>query len=38
MAKTVVKVHTQYNLINKIIMAEKISLNYGIYETDELMI
>ena len=42
MAVIVVRVHThthtQCNLINKKLMAEKISLNYGIYETDELII
>ena len=42
MAVSVVRVHThthtQYNLIDKKIMAEKISLNYGIYKTDELLI
>ena len=41
MAKTIVRVHTHThicNLINKKLMAEKISLNYGIYETDELNI
>ena len=39
MAVSVVRVYTRTcNLINKKIMAEKISLNYGIYETDELTI
>ena len=42
MAVIVVRVHThthtQCNLINKKLMAEKISFNYGIYETDELII
>ena len=40
MARSLVRVHThtQCNLVNKIIRAEKISLNYGIYETDELII
>ena len=34
-----VKVYThRYTLINKKIKAEKISLNYGVYETDELII
>ena len=42
MAKSLVRVHThthtQCNLVNRIIMAEVISLNYGIFETDELNI
>ena len=38
MAKSLVRVHTQCNLVNRIIMAEVIRLNYGIFETDELNI
>ena len=47
MAVSVVRVHTHThthththngNLINKKIMAEIISLSYGVYETDELTI
>ena len=38
MAKSLARVYTQYNLINKKIMTEIISLNYGIYKTDELII
>ena len=42
MAKSLVRVHThthtQCNLINKKIMAEVISLNYGVYRANQLII